>query len=131
MRSDRRSMLHDELKAISDILTPEQREKVKNFCEDRVVIIQVSGSGRDLAEAASALKETVNERMEALGDKLELTPQQRSEIRNVRSAWADKFREQREQRIALRREELKSLEPILTAEQREKVRDFVQDQPEL
>jgi hypothetical protein len=55
---------------------------VQDFFEDRVVIIDVSASGR-------------------------------------------------EQRKALRRKELKALEGILTAEQREKVKDFVEDHSEL
>jgi Spy/CpxP family protein refolding chaperone len=130
LRANRREMLHDELKAIGAVLTPEQREKVKDFCEDRVVVIQVSGSGRDAAEAAKALRETISERLEVAADKLELTPEQRKEIRALQTSWADKFKEQRQQRIALRRDELKAISAALTPEQREKVRNFVEDQPE-
>jgi len=35
LRAERRALLQEELKAISSILTPEQREKVKEFAEDR------------------------------------------------------------------------------------------------
>lgn len=127
LRSQRRELLKEEMKAIGAILTPEQREMVKDFDEDRVVIIEVAGSGVTPADAAKALKETVCERLEAEGDKLELTAEQRKEIGNIRSSFADKFQKQREQRRALRQEEVKSLGNVLTEEQREKVKSFVEE----
>ena len=45
LRAERRELMQQELKAVAAILTPEQREKVRDFCEDRVVIdISVSGA---------------------------------------------------------------------------------------
>jgi Spy/CpxP family protein refolding chaperone len=131
LRSDRRAMLKEEMKAIAGKLTPEQREQVKDFCEDRIIIGEVATSGQTPIEAAKALRETVAERLEAVGDKLKLSADQRTEIRGVGAAWADKFKEQREQRKALRREELQAIGAILTPEQREKAKDLVEDRTEL
>ena len=74
---------------------------VKDFSEDRVVIFEASATDRDRAEAMNALKETVSERLEAVGDKLELTADQKAKIRDVRTSFADKFKSQRDQRNAL------------------------------
>jgi Spy/CpxP family protein refolding chaperone len=131
LRSDRRELLQEELKAIGAILSPEQREMVKDFCEDRVVLVEVLASGRDSAEAAKAVKETIAERLEAFGNKLGLTVDQRAEIRAAHETFTDKFKAQRDQRKALRQEELKALQGVLTPEQRDKVKDFVEDHSEL
>ena len=128
LRSQRRELLQQELKTIAAILTPEQREMVKDFADDRVAIVE--GSESNVIEAAKALKETIAERLEALGDKLGLSAEQRAEIRAVQASFADKFKAQRDQRKALRQEELKSLQGLLTPEQREKVKDYVEDQRE-
>jgi Spy/CpxP family protein refolding chaperone len=130
LRAERRELMQEELRAIGAVLTPEQREKVKNFFEDRVVIVRASSTGRDAAEAAQALRETVKERLEAIADKLGLTDDQRAKIRDAHAAFAEKFQAQREQRKALRQEELKALGAILTNEQREKVKNFVEDHVE-
>ena len=37
--------MQEELKAVAAILTPEQREKVRDFCEDRVVVVEVAATG--------------------------------------------------------------------------------------
>jgi Spy/CpxP family protein refolding chaperone len=127
LRSDRRELLQEELKAIEAILTPEQRDKVKDFFEDRVVLIEVTATGATAEEAMKALRETVSERMEAVGDRLGLTAEQRNDIREVRSSFSDKFKSQREQRKALRQEEIQALGAVLSPEQREKAREFVED----
>jgi Spy/CpxP family protein refolding chaperone len=131
LRSDRRELLHEEMKAVGAILTPEQRDMVKDFCEDRVVMIEIVPSGRESTESANALKETIAERLEAFGNKLGLSVDQRAQIRAAHENFADKFQAQRDQRKALRREELKAMEGILTPEQREKVKDFVEEHSEL
>jgi Spy/CpxP family protein refolding chaperone len=130
LRSERRDLMQQELKAVAAVLTPEQREKVKDFCEDKVVIIEASASGRDWAEAAKALKETISERLEAVADKLNLSADQRNEIRGIRDTFSDKFKSQRDQRKALRQQELQALQTILSADQREKVKEFVEDHAE-
>ena len=73
LRSERRDLLQEELKAIAAILTPEQRDMVKDFCEDRVVIIEVSASGRDRSGGRQGARETIAERLEAVGNMLGLT----------------------------------------------------------
>jgi Spy/CpxP family protein refolding chaperone len=130
LRSQRRELLEEELKAIAAKLTPEQRETAKDLVEDRVEIIDISASGRDAMDAARALKETIAERLEAVGDKLGLSADQKGEIRGVRATFAEKYQSQREQRKALRKEELQALQGTLTPEQREKVKDFVEDHSE-
>jgi Spy/CpxP family protein refolding chaperone len=129
LRAGRHDLLQDELQAIGAVLTPEQRQKVRDFCDDRVVIVgSAAEEGRDRAEALKHLRETVAERIETVADKLGLTTDQRSKIRDAHAAFAQKFRGQREERKALRQQELEALSAILTPEQREKVRDFVEDQ---
>jgi Spy/CpxP family protein refolding chaperone len=130
LRAERRELLQEELRAIGAILTPEQREKVKNLFEDRIVIVQVSATDRDAVEVARALQETIKDRLEAIADKLGLADDQRTKIRDAHAAFAEKFQAQRDKRKALRREELKALGAILTAEQREKVKNFVEDHVE-
>jgi hypothetical protein len=93
-------------------------------------MIEVSASGRDLIEAAKALKETIAERLEVVGNKLGLTADQRAEIRTAHDAFADKFNAQRDRRKALRQEELKALGEILPPEQRDKAKEFVEDHSE-
>jgi Spy/CpxP family protein refolding chaperone len=127
LRAERRELMQQELKAIAAILTPEQREKVGDFCEDRVVVVEATATASSADEAIKALRESIAERMEAVADKLELTAAQRDEIRGAQANFADKFKAQREQRTALRREELKALGVHLTPEQREKAKDLAED----
>ncbi len=127
LRSERRALMQEELKTVAAILTPEQREKVKDFCEDRVVVIEVSATGATADEAVKALRETISERMEAVADKLELSADQRTQIRGVNTTFADKFKVQRDERKALRQEELKALGAILTPAQRENAKEFAED----
>ena len=100
---------------------------VKDFAEDRIEISDAASSARDAAESAKALKETVSERCEAMADKLGLTAEQRNEIRGVQAAFSEKYKAQRDQRKTLRKEELTALGAILTPEQREKVKDYIED----
>jgi Spy/CpxP family protein refolding chaperone len=127
LRSQRRELMQEELKAVAAILTPEQREKVKDFCEDRVVVIEVSATGATADEAVKALRETISERMEAVADKLGLSADQRTQIRGVHTTFADKFKAQREERKTLRQEELKALGAILSPAQREQAKEFAED----
>jgi len=130
LRNDRRELLRDELKAMGAVLTPEQREKVKDFNEDRVVIIAVVPDENARAEARKHLGENMADRLESVADKLGLSADQRSKIRDIHATYAEKFRDQRAQRKALRQEEMQALGPILTSEQRDKVRDWVEDRVE-
>jgi Spy/CpxP family protein refolding chaperone len=130
LRDERRELLRDELKAIGAVLTPAQREKVKDFAEDRVVVIAVVPDENAWAEARKHLRENMAERLETVGDKLGLTDDQRAKIRDIHDTFAEKFKDQRAQRKALRQEELNAMNPILTSAQRDKVEDFVEDRVE-
>jgi Spy/CpxP family protein refolding chaperone len=123
---DRRELLKSELKSLGEILTPEQREKVRNYFEDRVVLIDVQLDPND-PRAVAMLKETIAERLEAAADKLGLTEDQRAKIKAAYSGVAAAYTAQREQRETLRKEELKAMGDILTPEQREKAKNYFAD----
>jgi Spy/CpxP family protein refolding chaperone len=130
LREERRQLLHDELQAISAVLSPDQREKVKDFCEDRIVVVEFAVEGRDRAEALKNLRETVAERLETVADQLGLTADQRAKIWEIHATFAGKFEDQRAERRALRQQELGTLNSILTPEQRQKTKDYVEDRLE-
>ena len=123
LADERRELMRSELKAVGAILTPEQREKARDYARDRVVVIKVDLDPKSIAH----LKETVGERLEATADKLNLTPEQREQIRKQAATFAEKYGPQRDQREALRREELNAISAILTPEQREQIKNFVAD----
>ncbi len=126
----RNQLLQEELKAMSGILTPEQREKVTNFFADRVVM--VGGDLSRLDEAAIAqLRETIAERLEGVADKLGLTDEQKTKIKETHEGFIPKYRAQRDQRRELRQKELDALSALLTADQREKVKDLIGDRYEV
>jgi Spy/CpxP family protein refolding chaperone len=127
LRSDRRELLAQELKGIDAVLTPEQREKIKDFAEDRVVVIEVRTAARDSADGEATVRETIAERIEPVAEKLGLTAEQRTKIRDMKSSMAEKFKAQRDKRKALWAEEMKALQPILTPEQRDKVENLIED----
>jgi Spy/CpxP family protein refolding chaperone len=125
----RRDLMQDELKAVSNVLTPEQREKVHDLCQDRMVVIRVDFDPKD-AEDMAPLKETIKERLDAVADKLRLTDDQRREIKEKCENFKTKFGTQRNERVTLRKSELNALSNILTPDQREKVKDFITEQRE-
>jgi len=126
LAEQRRELMRAEMKAIGEILTPEQREQVRDICEDRVVVSRAKAD-RDESRTVAHLKETVHERLDAAADKLNLSEEQRKQIKEKCASFLGTYTSQRSQREALRREELAGVASILTAEQREKVRDFVAD----
>jgi hypothetical protein len=130
LRAERQQLMQEELKAFGDILTTEQRERVRNFCHDNAIVIEVAVQGTNREEMLKQLRETIAERLEAVADRLGLTPEQRTKIREAHNTFADKYRAQREQRVALRHEEMKAMESILTPEQKEKAKGFVEDSAE-
>jgi Spy/CpxP family protein refolding chaperone len=126
LADDRRELLKSELKSLGEILTPEQREKVRNYFQDHVVMVDVQLDPND-PQAVAMLKETIAERLAATADKLGLTEEQRTKIKAAYSNFAASYSTQRDQREALRKEELKAMGEILTPEQREKVKDYFAD----
>src|SRR5580698_4743317 len=65
------------------------------------------------------LRETVSDRLAAVADKLGLTDEQKTKIREAHTAFAGKYEAFRTQRRELLQEELKALGEALTPEQRE------------
>jgi Spy/CpxP family protein refolding chaperone len=127
LNDDRDQLLQEELKAVSVMLTPEQREKVSNFFADRVVM--VGGDLSRLDEATiTQLRETIADRLDGVADKLGLTTEQKEKIKDTHAGFIPKYRAQRDQRRELRQKELDALSAFLTADQREKVKDIVGDQ---
>jgi Spy/CpxP family protein refolding chaperone len=126
LADDRRELLKSELKSVSEILTPEQREKVRDYFQDRVVMIDVQLDPND-PRAVAMLKETIAERLEATAEKLGLTEDQRAKIKASLAGFAASYTSQREQRETLRKEELKAMGEILTPEQREKAKNYFAD----
>jgi Spy/CpxP family protein refolding chaperone len=127
LMDQRDQLLQEELKAAGDILTPEQREKVSSFFADRVLVV-----GGDLSrldeKAITQLRETVAERLEGVAEKLGLTDEQKTKIRELHGGFVPKYRAQRDQRRELRQKEIDALSSLLSADQREKVKDLVGDQ---
>jgi len=129
LADERRALMQAELKAISEQLTSEQRERVQHFCEDRAVVVGIEIDPND-PDAIAQLRETIAERLHAVADKLGLTEEQRTKIREIHTGFAEKYKAQREERQNLRGEELKALGAVLTPEQREKVKSFTEDRVE-
>jgi propanediol dehydratase large subunit len=73
------------------------------------------------------LRETIAERLNAVADKLGITAKQKEKIKETHAGFAEKYKAQRTQRRELRQSELDAISAILTAEQREKIKNFVED----
>jgi Spy/CpxP family protein refolding chaperone len=127
LADQRRELMRAELKAVAEILNQEQREQVREICQDRVALTQANVDRND-PQLVAHLKETISERLEAVSDKLNLSEEQRKEIKEKTAAFATKYAAQRSERQTLRKEELAAVASILTPEQREMVKDFVADQ---
>ena len=82
---------------------------------------------KPFSPALEQLRETVSERLQTVADKLGLTPEQRTKIREAHAAFADKFQALRTQRRELLQSELEAIRDVLTPEQRDQVKGFVED----
>ena len=129
LADERRALLRDELKAIGGQLTSDQRDRARDFCEDRVVVVGIEIDPND-PDAVAQLRETVAERLRGVADRLGLTDEQRGKIREIHAAFAEKYEAQRTRRRDLRREELKAMGEVLTPEQLEKVKSYIEDRIE-
>jgi Spy/CpxP family protein refolding chaperone len=72
----------------------------------------------------------VSERLETVADPLGLTPEQCTNVREAHATFAEKYEAQRPARRDLRREEFKAMGEVLTPEQREKVKGYIEDRVE-
>jgi Spy/CpxP family protein refolding chaperone len=129
LAGERRALLHDELKAISEQLTSDQRDRVQDLGEDRVVVVGIEIDPND-PDAVAQLRETIAERLRAVADRLGLTDEQRNKIREAHAGFMEKYDAQRTQRRELRRQELNALGAVLTPEQLEKVKSYTEDRVE-
>ena len=112
-RAEHHELVQAELKAISELLTPEQREKVRSYIEARMVHATVAQS--------------VAERLRAAADRLGLTTEQRTKIRETHRGFAEKYHALNDERQGLLQDELKAICATLTPEQHEKVQNFFED----
>jgi Spy/CpxP family protein refolding chaperone len=92
-----------------------------------VVGIEIDPNNHD---AIAHLRETIADRLHAVADRLGLSEEQRSKIREAHTAFMEKYEAQRTQRRNLRREELKALGAALTPDQLEKVKSYIEDRVE-
>jgi Spy/CpxP family protein refolding chaperone len=128
-RRERRALLGEEMRALAKVLTPEQREKVRDWREDRVVVVGVEIDPAN-PPALAQLRETLADRLHAAADELGLTTEQRDKIREIRADFAARYKAQRAARRELRQDELKAFGAILTPEQRDKAKAFVEEREE-
>lgn len=129
MARRRHALLGEEMKAIANVLTPEQREHVRDWREDRVVIVGIEIDPANPPPLAQ-LRETLADRLNAAADELNLTADQRSKIKEIRNSFAAKYQAQRTARRDLRQEELNGLRAILTPEQRDQAKAFLEEHEE-
>jgi len=80
-----------------------------------------------LSPALEQLRETVADRLQSAADELGLTAEQRAKIQQMHAGYAETYRAQRDDRRTLRREEFKALGAVLTPEQRDQVKDAVEE----
>ena len=121
VRADRKELLSSELQAMGQVLTPEQRETAKGYVED-FKAAAASAEGPEMCP----IRETVADRLHAAIEKINLTPEQRTKIREAYAPFAEKHRAQRAERLQLVQDELKSASEVLTPEQRTKVRSLIE-----
>jgi Spy/CpxP family protein refolding chaperone len=120
-RAKRRELLQSELDAMAQVLTPEQREIAKDYVDD----FKVAAGIKD-APDIGPVRETIADRLHAAVEKLNLTPEQWTKIREAKAPFVEKHRAQRAERLQLVQDELRSVSEALTPEQREKVRSLIQ-----
>lgn len=125
LRTKRRELLQSEFEAIRDVLTPEQREMAKDLVEDRREAASERGARRSWPEVVP-LRETMTERIQATAEKLALTPEQKSKIREVGTTFAEKYRANRTECRDLVEAEFKSIAKEMTPEERDKAKRFVE-----
>jgi len=120
-RADRKELLSSELEALGKVLTPEQLNIAKGYVED----FKAAAATTDGPEICP-IRETLADRLHAAIEKINLTPEQRTKIREADAPFAEKHRAHRAERLQLVQDELKSVSEVLTPEQRTKVRSLIE-----
>ncbi|WP_406697121.1 hypothetical protein V5E97_39665 [Singulisphaera sp. Ch08] len=126
LRGERRDLLRSELTALGAILTPEQRDKIKDFAEDRIEVRKTEAAERDWPHFAD-MRDTIAERIQGAGASLGLADEQRKQIRAAWAPFAEKYRAERARRRDLVEAEFKDLAALLTPEQRRKAREAIEE----
>jgi Spy/CpxP family protein refolding chaperone len=124
LRTERKALLQEELKALAAILTPEQREKIKELAEDRVQEARTTVSG--LPKFAAA-RNTLAERAESAAEKLGLTSEQRNKISETLSSHADRHAALKMRCREAAESEFKAIAGVLNPDQREKAREYIEE----
>src|SRR5689334_18165190 len=86
------------------IMNPRKQHAAGLICAAMVLVTGSSVPAQEqkpFSPALEQLRETVSERLQAVADKLALTPDQRTKIREAHAAFADRF-----QALRTRRREL-------------------------
>src|SRR5262245_19806578 len=125
LREQRHELIKNDLKAIQEYLTPQQREKVDDFIEDKLDD-QPEGDGPLAWLHDDGVRETLAQKLQSAAEKLNLTPEQRTKIRERIANSADKYRAQRRARHELVEVEFKEIANVLTPEQREEARRHIE-----
>jgi Spy/CpxP family protein refolding chaperone len=81
-RAARRELRQDEFKELGAILTPEQREQVKDAVAERMAMIKERAARRQWPEVAS-LHDSMADRIESAAEELDLTAEQREKLRDA------------------------------------------------
>ena len=124
-RDARRALRREELEALGAVLTPEQRDQVKDAVEERAVMIKEGTARRKWPEVAG-LRDSMADRLESAADELGLSDEQRAKIGASFRPFAQKYREQRAEHRKLVEDELKAIGAVLTPEQRKMARRYVE-----
>ena len=116
-------MLQSELQALGQVLIPEQRQIAKGFVAD----MKKAAGSREWPQIRP-IRETLADRLQAAVDKLDLTREQSRKIREAHSPFAEKYPAQRAEQHEVVQAEFKTISELLTSEQGEKVRSFIEAQ---
>ena len=106
---------------MGQVLTPEQREIAKGVVED----VKKAAANREWPEIGP-VRETLADRLHGVVEKLNLTPEQKTKLREAHPPFVEKYRAQRAEHRELVQAELKSVSELLTPEQRDKVRSYIE-----
>ena len=123
LRDQHRELYESDLKAIEAILTPEQREQVHAFMEEKVETPE-PGEGPLAWTQDPSVRDTLVQKLRGAAEKLGLTSEQRYQIKERLAGSVEKYRDQRHARRELVEAELKAIAEVLTPEQREKARRY-------
>ena len=124
-RDARRALRREELEALGAVLTPAQRDQVKDAVEERAVMIKEGTARRKWPEVAG-LRDSMADRLESAADELGLSDEQRAKIGASFRPFAQKYREQCAEHRKLVEDELKAIGAVLTPEQRKMARRYVE-----